>query len=254
MNKSLRIIARIDIKSNRLIKSIQFDGMRDLGDANKFSQKYFKDGADELLIIDSVASLFGRNTAFEFLKKATKRIFIPITLGGGITEIEQVNTALKNGADKIAINSGAVRNKKLLKQIAEKFGSQCLVSSITAKKLKKNKWEVFIDKGRERTKLDLLDWVKYCEKNGAGELLITSIDQEGTELGFDYDLNSVVSKIVKIPVIAGGGCGKLEHLQKVFLTSKVNAVSIASPLHYNKLNISSIKKFLKKKNFSLRFL
>jgi len=128
-----------------------------------------------------------------------------------------------------------------------------LVASITAKKLRKNKWEVYIDKGREATKLDLLDWVRFCEKNGAGELLITSIDQEGTELGFDYELSAVVSKIAKIPVIAGGGCGKYEHLDKIFSFSKVNAVSIASPLHYNRLTIKNIKKFLLKKKYSLRF-
>jgi imidazole glycerol-phosphate synthase subunit HisF len=253
VNKSLRIIARIDVKSDRLIKSVQFDGMRDLGKAVKFTQKYFKDGADELLILDSVASLFGRNTAVNFLKDSTKKIFIPVTLGGGISEINQVNDILNNGADKICINTGAVKNKKILKKIAEKFGSQCLVSSITAKKKKNNKWEVFIDKGREATKLDLLDWAKFCERNGAGEILITSIDQEGTELGFDYELCKIVSDVVKIPVIAGGGCGKLEHLQKVFSKSNVNAVSIASPLHYNRLDVKKIKKFLIKKRFNLRY-
>ncbi len=252
MNKSLRIIARIDIKSNRLIKSIQFDGMRDLGDASKFAQKYFKNSADELLIIDSVASLFGRITAISFLNEITKKIFIPVTLGGGINKLDQVDNILKNGADKIAINTGAVKDKKLLKKIAEKFGSQCLVSSITAKKIKTNKWEVYIDKGRESTKIDLLDWVKFCEKSGAGEILITSIDQEGTELGFDYELSAIVSKVSKIPVIAGGGCGKLEHLDKVFSYSKVNAVSIASPLHYNRLNIKEIKQFLVNKKYNLR--
>ena len=252
MSRSLRIIARIDVKSNRLIKSIQFDGMRDLGDASKFAQKYFKNGADELLIIDSVASLFGRNTAINFLNQITKKIFIPVTLGGGINELDQVNDILRNGADKIAVNTGAVKNKKLLKKIAEKFGSQCLVSSITAKKIKTNKWEVYIDKGRESTKLDLLDWVKFCEQNGAGELLITSIDQEGTEQGFDYELSAIVSKISKIPIITGGGCGTLEHLNKVFSHSKVNAVSIASPLHYNRLNIKKIKKFLINKKYDLR--
>ena len=137
MSRSLRIIARIDVKSDRLIKSINFDGMRDLGDANKFAKKYFRDGADELLIIDSVASLFGRNTAINFLNESTKNIFIPVTLGGGINELDQVNNILKNGADKIAINTGAIKNKKLLSKIAEKFGSQCLVASITAKTLKK---------------------------------------------------------------------------------------------------------------------
>ena len=253
MGRSLRIIARIDVKSDRLIKSINFDGMRDLGDANKFAKKYFRDGADELLIIDSVASLFGRNTAINFLNESTKNIFIPVTLGGGINKLDQVNNILKNGADKIAINTGAIKNKKLLSKIAEKFGSQCLVASITAKKLKENRWEVYIDKGREATKLDLLDWVKFCEKSGAGELLVTSIDQEGTELGFDYELNAIVSKRVKIPVIAGGGCGKLQHLDKVFSFSKVNAVSIASPLHYNRLNIKNIKKFLVNKKHNLRF-
>jgi len=252
VTKSLRIIARIDVKSDRLIKSVQFDGMRDLGDAGKFTQKYFKDGADELLILDSVASLFGRNTAVNFLKDSTKKIFIPITLGGGISEINQVNDILNNGADKICINTEAVKNKKILKKIAEKFGSQCLVSSITAKKIKKKKWEVYIDKGREATKLDLLDWAKFCEKNGAGELLITSIDQEGTELGFDYELCTIISSIVKIPVIAGGGCGKLEHLGKIFSCSNVNAVSIASPLHYNRLKIPKIKKFLLNKRYNLR--
>ena len=137
VSRSLRVIARIDVKSDRLIKSINFDGMRDLGNANKFAKKYFRDGADELLIIDSVASLFGRNTAINFLNESTKNIFIPVTLGGGISELDQVNNILKNGADKIAINTGAIKNKKLLNKIAEKFGSQCLVASITAKKLKK---------------------------------------------------------------------------------------------------------------------
>ena len=199
-----------------------------------------------------MASLFGRNTAISFLNQITKKIFIPVTLGGGINKLDQVNDILRNGADKIAINTGAVKNKKLLKKIAERFGSQCLVSSITAKKIKRNKWEVYIDKGRESTKLDLLDWVKFCEKNGAGELLITSIDQEGTEQGFDYELSAIVSKISRIPVIVGGGCGTLEHLSKIFSYPKLNAVSIASPLHYNRLNIRKIKKFLINKKYDLR--
>ena len=252
MIQNLRIIPRIDIKSDRLIKSINFDGMRDLGNANFFSKKYYNEGADELLIIDSVASLFGRKSTVNFLKNCTKEIFIPVTLGGGIKSLEEINYILKSGADKVATNTGAVQDKKLLKKISEKFGSQSLISSITAKKLKKNKWEVFIDKGREKTNLDIIDWVRFCEKSGAGEILITSIDQEGTELGFDYDLTKIVTKVTKIPVIAGGGCGSLNHLKKVFTCANISAVSIASPLHYNRLNLKDIRKFLIKNNFKLR--
>jgi cyclase len=252
LTKSFRVIARIDLKSSFLIKGINFEGMRKLGNANQFSKKYFQQGADEILINDVNASLFGRSTAINFLRKCCKEIFIPVILAGGLNNIESVYQALRNGADKVAINTAAVKNKKLIKSIVEKFGSQALIISINAKKITKNKWEVFIDKGRERTNINVFDWAKYVEKSGAGEILINSIDKDGTLNGFDYDLIDKLSKFIKLPLICGGGLGHLDHLKKLLKIKNIGGLVSASALHYEKLDIKKIKKFIKNHKVEIR--
>lgn len=252
MVKSIRVIARLDLKSQRLIKGINFEGMRDLGDADIYAKKYFFDGADELIVIDSVASLFSNNTAIKFLNSAIKKIFIPITIGGGIKNIDEVRNILRYGADKVAINSGIVRDKKLIKNIAHAFGSQSLVVSINAKKRSKTLWELYIDRGREKTNIDVFEWADFVQKNGAGEILLTSIDKDGTELGFDYELVKKMNKIIKIPLIIGGGCGNLEHIKKVTKFLNISAISLSTILHYKKVTIKDIKNFLDKNNFKVR--
>ena len=183
--KRVRIIPRLDIKGPNLIKSIQFEGLRVIGDPNSFAKKYYHEGADELLYMDSVASLYGRNSLKDLVSKAAKDVFIPITVGGGIRSIETATDILRNGADKVAVNTAAVKNPKLINELVKKFGSQSIVISIEAKHTSDNKWEVFIENGRERTGLDVVKWVKQCESLGAGEILLTSIDKEGTGKVFD---------------------------------------------------------------------
>jgi cyclase len=252
MYKSIRVIARLDLKSQRLIKGINFEGMRDLGNADAYAKKYFLDGADELIVMDSVASLFSNNTAINFLNSAIKKIFIPITIGGGIKNIDEVRNVLKNGADKVAINSGIVRDKKLIKKIAHTFGSQSLVVSINAKKKSKNSWELYIDRGREKTNIDVFEWANFVQKNGAGEILLTAIDKDGTELGFDYELAKKMSRLITIPLIIAGGCGNLDDIEKVIKFSKVTALALSTILHYKKFKIQDIKNFLDNRKFNVR--
>ena len=252
MSKTFRVIAKIDVKSSSVIKGINFEGMRKIGNAKFFAKKYFRAGADELIINDVNASLFGRSTALDLLKSCCKNIFIPVTLAGGLKNINDVKKALESGADKVAINTAAVKNKSVIKDVAQMFGSQALIISINAKKISLNKWEVFIDKGREETGLDVIKWAKFVEKSGAGEIHINSIDNDGTFNGFDYDLIKQISKIVKIPLVVGGGLGSIEHIDRLLKTKNIEGVSISSALHYKKLTINNIKHQIKKNNFNVR--
>ncbi len=252
MSKNFRVIAKIDVKSSFIIKGVNFEGMRKLGNAKKFAKKYFMDGADELIINDVNASLFGRSTALSFLKSCCKDIFIPVTLAGGLKNLEDVQNALNSGADKIAINTAVVKNKNLISQISKMFGSQALIISINAKKIFYNKWEVYIDKGREKTGLDVLKWAKFVEKSGAGELHLNSIDKDGILSGFDYDLVKKISKIIRIPLVIGGGLGKLNHIDKLLKTKNIEGITSSSALHYKYLTIKNIKKQIKKNNVSVR--
>ena len=231
MSKTFRVIAKIDVKSSSVIKGINFEGMRKIGNAKFFAKKYFRAGADELIINDVNASLFGRSTALDLLKSCCKNIFIPVTLAGGLKNINDVKKALESGADKVAINTAAVKNKSVIKDVAQMFGSQALIISINAKKISLNKWEVFIDKGREETGLDVIKWAKFVEKSGAGEIHINSIDNDGTFNGFDYDLIKQISKIVKIPLVVGGGLGSIEHIDRLLKTKNIEGVSISSAVH-----------------------
>tara|TARA_B100000401_G_scaffold412093_1_gene331343 strand:+ start:370 stop:1101 length:732 start_codon:yes stop_codon:yes gene_type:complete len=239
----MRIIPRIEIKNNFVIKGINLEGLRKIGDPNILGKKYYLDGADELLFMDVVASLYGRNNIFEIIKKITKDIFIPITVGGGIRNIEDIQKALNSGADKVFINSAAVKNPNFIKEAVSVFGSSTIVVSIETRKNRKNFWEIFIHNGREETGIELKNWLKKIQQLQCGEILITSIDNEGTRKGFDLDLLNLLKKEkISTPLIFCGGCGNLEHIKKIKKILKDDAIAISSILHYNLSTIKEIKK------------
>ncbi len=249
---NLRIIARLDIKNNYLIKPIQLEGLRKVGDPNEYAQKYYTNGIDEIIYLDNVASLYKRSHISSIIKNTTKNVFVPLTVGGGINNISNVRDILKNGADKISINSFAVSKPKILSEISREFGSQCLVLSIEAKKISKNHWEVFIHNGRERTNIDVVDWIKKAQDYGVGELLLTSIDKDGTMSGFDIPLVETVSKKCHLPLIISGGFSKIDDILDATKFGDISGVAIGSALHFNKISVSIIKQELKKLKFNVR--
>jgi len=248
----IRLVARLDIKGENLIKGIHLEGLRSLGDPNTYASKYTEDGIDELLFVDSVASLYQRNNIFSVIKKAANNIFIPITVAGGIRSIADVESALISGADKVAINTAAIKNPSLIEEIARAFGSQCMVVSIEAKKISTNKWEAYTHNGREPSGLNVIEWASRCANFGAGEILITSIDQEGTRKGFDVELIRSVNNIVNIPIIASGGMGKPSHIVEAINEGGADAIAIADSLHYNRHTIPEIKNYLLNNNINVR--
>ena len=243
----MRLISRLDIKYPNLIKGIHLEALKVIGDPIKFANKYYQQGADELLIIDSVASLYDREPCYELLGKMTKNVFCPITIGGGIKDLETALKILNCGADKVSINTSAVRNPMIIKKISNIIGAQSVVISIEAKKRSKNSWEVFIENGREPTKINVVDWVKKVNQFGCGEILLTSIDLEGTRMGFDYNLYNIVSKISKCPIIASGGAGSHKHIGRVLKETRCSAVAVADLLHIQNQSIDKIKKKLRLK-------
>jgi cyclase len=238
---NVRIIARLDIKGPNLIKGIHLEGLRVMGSPNKFALDYYNQGADELIYMDVVASLYGRNHLDGIIKDAAKDIFIPMTVGGGIRSIEDAREILRSGADKVAINSAAVSNPKIITDMARQFGSQCMVISIEAKKVEGDHWEVYTDNGRERSGLDVVEWAKFCVSNGAGEVLLTSVDREGTRKGFDIELIKAVSSAVNVPIIASGGMGKPEDLLSAVSEGGADAVAMADIIHYKRAEIGDIR-------------
>lgn len=236
-----RLIARLDIKGDNLIKGIQLEGLRVLGDPNLFAIKYYKDGIDEFVFMDSVASLYGRNQLNSIIEKITENIFVPITVGGGLRTLEDCRKALRSGADKVAINTAAFENPNIITDVAKEFGSQCMVASIDAKKINVSTWHAYINNGRESTGIDVIEWALKCEALGAGEILLTSIDKEGTRSGFDNQLIENVTSMVSIPVIASGGFGKSTHLIDLFKNTEVDAVAIADALHYSRITIQELR-------------
>jgi len=237
-----RLIARLDIKGPNIIKGIHLEGLRIVGNPQKFANKYYKEGIDEIIYIDIVASLYERNNLTEIVKHTAQNVFIPLTVGGGVRTLEDVNHLLKSGADKIAINTAAIRRPEFIKEVAYNFGSQCIVLSIEAKRKGKEEWEAYTENGREKTGLDAVEWAMKGAELGAGEILITSVDQEGTRKGFDVNLIRTISEKVPVPVIASGGMGTINHLLEVIHEGKADAVAMADVLHYEKLSIQDIRK------------
>ena len=241
MLSNLRLIARLDIKGTNLIKGIHLEGLRIIGPPNLYALRYYEQGADELIFMDCVASLYGRNQLEKIIEEAANNIFIPITVGGGIRSIEDARAILRAGADKVAINTGAVADSNLIFDMAREFGSQCMVLSIEAKKISKDHWEVYTDNGRERTGLDVVEWATKCVSSGAGEILLTSVDREGTRKGFDIDLLNAVSSSVNVPIISSGGMGKPEDLLSAVNEGGADAIAMADILHYGRAEISDIR-------------
>ena len=239
----LRIIARLDIKGANLIKGIHLEGLRVVGDPQVHAEKYYNDGADEIIYMDTVASLYGRNNLLDVVTRATEHVFVPMTVGGGIRSVEDARALLRAGADKVAINTAAIKDPSLITKISDVWGSSTIVLSIEAKQTAPGKWEAYTDNGRERTGLDVVQWAEQGAQLGAGEIFLTSVDQEGTKNGFDCGLVSAVTNSVDIPVVASGGFGKLDHLKELMQVSKPTGVAIADSLHYKKLNFSEIRAF-----------
>lgn len=251
---NLRLIGRLDIKGENLIKGIQLEGLRVIGNPNEYAKKYYQQGIDELIYIDSVASLYERNNLVDIVGKTTSEVFIPVTVGGGIRTLEDIDILLKSGADKVAINTAGVKNPDFFKEAVEIFGSQSIVGSIVAKKINSQDWEVYIDGGREKTGLNVENWLRVIENKGIGELLITSVDKDGTKSGFDYDLVSKVSNMCKIPLIISGGAGEKGHLLQLLKNNKVDAIAVGSILHFRNETVKSLKSFLINNNIKLRFI
>ena len=246
-----RIIPCLDVKDGNVVKGIHFLGLKEVGDPVALAKKYYLDGADELVFLDISATVEKRKTMVEVVKKVAKEIFIPFTVGGGIQTVEDVRTMLMAGADKVSLNSAAIRNPSLIKEASERFGNQCVVLAVDAKRRKDNAgWNVYIEGGRKDTGIDCMEWILKGVSLGAGEILLTSMDADGTKEGFDLELYKAVSKIVNVPVIASGGCGKLEDFKSALEVS--DAALAASIFHYEESSVQNVKKYLKEEGVAVR--
>jgi cyclase len=250
----IRVIPRLDIKGDKLIKSINFEGVRVVGNPSEFAHQYYESGADEIILMDFVASLYGRNNLDTIISNITKNIFIPITVGGGIRTLDDAHRILSRGADKVAVNTAAVENPNLISEIVSRFGSQAFVLSIEAKYHAAGSWEVYINGGRDKTGINVFDWISNASKRGVGEILLTSIDNEGTGRGFDIPLYTEASRISKVPIIASGGFGSVKHMVDLSRCDGVCAIAIADGLHYKKISINELKKSAVKENIDVRLL
>ena len=247
-----RIIPCLDVKNGRVVKGINFVELKDAGDPVEQAKIYSDSGADEICFLDITASNENRETIYEVVKKTSKNCFVPLTVGGGVRSIEDINKLLNCGADKVSINTAAVQNQNLIKEAARRFGSQCIVVAIDAKKTDENKWNVFTHGGREKTDIDAIEYAKTSEINGAGEILLTSMDKDGTQSGYDIELTSKISNAINIPVIASGGVGTLDHLKDGIVKGGASAVLAASIFHFGTFSIKEAKEYLKSKNVSVR--
>ena len=237
----VRLIARLDIKGPNLIKGVHLEGLRVLGDPQQFARDYYEQGADELIYIDIVASLYGRSKLTDIVRRAAHDVFVPMTVGGGVRNVDDVRDLLRAGADKVAINTAAVRRPELITEVSRRFGSQCMVLSIEAKQQNDGRWEVFTDCGRERSGVDAVQWAQRGVELGAGEILVTSIDREGTRKGFDIALTQAITQAVCVPVIASGGYGQASHLGEV-VAAGADAVAVADALHYKRTTLYELRR------------
>ena len=249
-----RIIPCLDVKEGRVVKGVNFVGLKDVGNPVDLAEYYYKAGADELVFLDITATHEGRGIMRMVVEKVAEKIFIPFTVGGGLKNLEDIKEILRAGADKVSLNSAAVRDKQLIKKGAYYFGNQYIVLAVDAKKREDNTgWNVVINGGRIDTGIDALRWIEEGVRLGAGEILLTSMDADGTKKGFDIELTKSVSNITNVPVIASGGCGSLEHFYEVFKDEAADAALAASLFHYGELSVEEVKKYLKDKNISVRY-
>ncbi len=251
--KNIRIIPRLDIKGPNLVKGIHLEGLRVLGKPEQFAEYYYKNCADELMFVDVVASLYNRNSLHDIITETAKRIFIPLTVSGGLRSIDDIKKVLRAGADKISLNTAAVKNPQLIKEASREFGSSTIVITIEAIKQPDDQYLIYTDNGREHTGIEVLEWAKKVEALGAGEIVLTSVDCEGCGDGFDIELTKMISNALSIPVIAHGGAGRIEHIKNVITDGNADAISIASILHYQTIHKIS-KKGTFKDEGNLEFL
>ena len=247
-----RIIPCLDVKNGRVVKGINFVELKDAGDPVEQAKIYSDGGADEICFLDITASNENRETIIDIVRKTAKECFVPLTVGGGVRTIKNITDLLLAGADKVSINTAAVKNVNFVKEASKKFGSQCIVVAIDAKKVSDNKWEVFTHGGRNKTGIDAVKFAKKVEENGAGEILLTSMDKDGTKSGYDVDLLKAITKNTNIPVIASGGVGTLDHLYDGIVKGGASAVLAASIFHYGEYKIKDAKEYLKSRNVSVR--
>lgn len=248
-----RIIPCLDVKNGRVVKGTNFVGLRDAGDPVELASRYDKERADELVFLDITASNEQRKTMVQVASECASQVFIPFTVGGGIRTVEDMRAMLKAGADKTSLNTAAIKNPEIIRQGAEKFGSQCIVLAVDARHSGENSWEVYINGGRTPTGLDCLEWVRRAVQLGAGEILLTSMDADGTKDGYDIPLTRAVSEAVNVPVIASGGAGTLEHFYDVLTLGKADAVLAASVFHYGQFTVRQVKDYLKSRGVEVRF-
>ena len=237
----VRLIARLDIKGPNLIKGVAFEGLRVIGDPQEHALRYYQAGADELIYVDTVASLYGRNNLSDIVRYTVANVFIPFTVGGGVRDLHDVETLLRSGADKVSINTAALARPELVHEVALRFGSQCMVVSIEAKRIAPEKWEAYANNGRDKTGIDAVEWAKRVVGLGAGEILLTSVDQEGSRKGFDVELVRRIASDAPIPVIASGGMGSVDHLLDVVRRGHADAVAMADILHYKRMELRAIR-------------
>ena len=247
-----RIIPCLDVKDGRVVKGINFMNLKDAGDPVEQAQIYDKGGADEICFLDITASSENRKILLDKVSETAKSCFVPLTVGGGVSNIDDIKNLLLAGADKVSINTAAVKNHNFIKESSIRFGSQCIVIAIDVKKVSDNKWEVFTHGGRNPTGIDIIKYAKIVENNGAGEILLTSMDRDGTKMGYDIELTKTISNLVSIPVIASGGVGNLDHLYDGFKLGLASAVLAASIFHYGNYTILEAKKYLSDKNIAIR--
>ena len=247
-----RIIPCLDVRDGKVVKGVKFEGVRDVGDPVAYAERYSKAGADEIVFYDITASFEGRGVFLDVVRETAKRVFVPLTVGGGIKTVDDIRETLRAGADKVSVNSQAVKNPELIKKGADIFGSQCICVGIDAKKIAENKWTVYINGGRVDMKLDLIDWVHTIEKLGAGEICLNSIDADGTKEGFDIPMLKAVCDNCSIPVIASGGAGKIDDFAEVFEETGATAALAASLFHFGELTIQEVKQYCRNKNIRIR--
>lgn len=247
-----RIIPCLDVRDGKVVKGINFVGIKEVGDPVECAIEYDKQGADEIVFLDITATHEGRGTMLDVVRRTARNVFVPLTVGGGIRSVDDYRELLLAGADKVSVNSAAIKNPAILSEAASKFGRQCVVVAIDGKKTAKDKYNVYVNGGRIDTGLDVVKWAVQAEQLGAGEILLTSMDTDGTKEGFDIDMLNAVCNAVNIPVIASGGCGQLSHFIEVFQNTSVDAALAASVFHYGELTIGQVKAELKKNNLPVR--